>query len=104
LKGREQVEPLYLEPGYSTGEVPGKCIKCLAEHELNACLRTLLMGEGEGGGTQQEYEMLLSFLRSPESKRLRDESERLLSEGRQVVLCMDTDKNTGEVTYKLRAT
>jgi len=95
------MESLDLEPGYSTGEIPGKCIKCLAEQELNACLRMLLVGEGEDNEVQQEYEMLLSFLRSPESKRLRDESERLLSEGKQVALRMNTDRDTGEVTYKL---
>ena len=36
-----------LEPGYSTKEIPGKCLKCLAEHELNNCLMLLLREEGE---------------------------------------------------------
>ena len=98
------MDPLDLVPRYSKSEVPGACIKCLAEHKLSACLRTLLIEEGEDRGTQQEYEMLLSFLRSPESKRLRDESEKLLSEGRQVALRMNTDKDTGEVTYELNVT
>ena len=75
-----------LQPGYSTGEIPGKCIKCLAEQELNSCLRLLLVGEGEEKGVQQQYEMLLSFLRSPESRKLRDESEKYLAEGKKVTL------------------
>ena len=75
-----------LQPSYSTGEIPGKCIKCLAEQELNSCLRILLIGEGEEKGVQQQYEMLLSFLTSPESRKLRDESEKYLSEGKKVTL------------------
>ena len=75
-----------LQPGYSTGEIPGKCIKCLAEQELNSCLRLLLIGEGEEKDVQQQYEMLLSFLTSPESRKLRDESEKYLSEGKKVTL------------------
>jgi hypothetical protein len=31
-----------LEPTYTTGEIPGKCIRCLAEEELNTCLRAIL--------------------------------------------------------------
>jgi hypothetical protein len=34
-----------LEPRYSNGEFPGKCIKCLAEQELDSCLRELLQGK-----------------------------------------------------------
>ena len=75
-----------LQPAYSTGEIPGKCIKCLAEQELNSCLRMLLVEEGEEKGMQKQYEMLLSFLRSPESRKLRDESEKYLAEGKKVTL------------------
>ena len=75
-----------LQPGYSTGEIPGKCIKCLAEQELNSCLRMLLIGEGDEKGVQQQYEMLLSFLKSPESRKLRDESEKYLAEGKKVTM------------------
>ncbi|HEY91594.1 MAG TPA: hypothetical protein G4O07_07130 [Dehalococcoidia bacterium] len=95
------MKSLDLEPGYSTGNIPGRCIKCLAEKELNDCLRTLLMGAGDEREVQQQYEMLLSFLKSPESKQLRDESERLLSEGKQVSLNISIDKETGETKYGL---
>ena len=75
-----------LEPRYSTKEIPGKCLKCLAEQELNNCLRMLLIGEGEDKELQQQYEMLVSFLKSPESRKLRDESEKYLAEGKKVTL------------------
>ena len=75
-----------LEPRYSTKDVPGKCIKCLAEKELYNCLRGLLRGENENKEMQQRYEMLLAFLKSPESQRLRDESEKYLAEGRKITL------------------
>ena len=76
------MEPINLEPRYSSKDIPGKCIKCLAEKELNDCLMALLRGEGKE--LQQRFEALVSFLKSPESQRLRDESERYLSEGKQV--------------------
>lgn len=75
-----------LEPRYSTKEIPGKCLKCLTEQELNNCLRMLLIGEGEDKELQQQCEMLVSFLKSPESRKLRDESEKYLAEGKKVTL------------------
>ncbi len=80
------MEPIELNPRYSTKDIPGKCIKCLAEQELSSCLRVLLMDEEDNEEVQRRFEMLLSFLKSPESKKLRDESERFLAEGRQVTL------------------
>ena len=80
------MEPINLDPRYSTKEIPGKCIKCLAEQELDTCLRELLRGESENKEMQQRYEMLLAFLKSPESRKLRDESEKYLAEGRKVTL------------------
>jgi len=80
------MEPINLDPRYSTRDIPGKCIKCLAEQELNNCLRELLRGEVENKELQQRFEMLVSFLKSPESQGLRDESERYLAEGKQVTV------------------
>jgi hypothetical protein len=74
-----------LEPRYSSGELAGKCIKCLAEQDLGSCLRELLRGE-DSEELRQRYEMLVTFLKSPESQRLRDEAERYLSEGKKVKL------------------
>lgn len=77
-------ESIDLEPRYSTKDVPGKCIKCLAEQKLDICLRELLRSEEENPERCQRYEALLTFLQSPESQKLRDESERYLAEGKQV--------------------
>ena len=80
------MEPINLDPRYSTKEIPGKCIKCLAEQELNNCLIQLLREEGGDMELQQRFEALASFLKSAESQKLRDESERYLAEGKQVRL------------------
>jgi len=78
------MEPIDLEPRYSTKEVPGKCIKCLAEQELRNCLMELLREEGENKKLEERYEALVSFLKSPESEKLRAESEKYLAEGKEV--------------------
>ena len=89
-----------LEPRYSTNQIPGKCIKCLAEQELNNCLRELLRGEGDDEKLQQRFEMLVSFLKSPESQKIRDESEKYLAEGKKVTLRVSFA--CGKPKYKLK--
>jgi hypothetical protein len=89
-----------LEPRYSTSQIPGKCIKCLAEQELNNCLLGLLRGEGEEKELQQRFETLLAFLKSPESQKLRDESEKYLAEGKKVRLKINFE--TGKPKYELK--
>ena len=81
-----RMEPINLDPRYSTSNVPGKCVKCLAEQELNKCLFELLRGEGDDKELVQRFETLVSFLKSPESQKLRAESERYLSEGKEVTV------------------
>jgi len=93
------MESFSFEPRYSTGEIPGKCIKCLAEQELNNCLLELLRGKEDDQNLQQKFEMLLSFLKSPESQKLREESEKHLAEGRKVMLRLSF--NGGKPKYKL---
>ena len=78
------MEPIDLDPKHTTREIPGKCIKCLAEQELNNCLLELLAGEGDSEELGQRFEALVSFLKSPESEKLRDESEKYLAEGKKV--------------------
>ena len=94
------MKPINLEPRYSTSQIPGKCIKCLAEQELNNCLRELLRGEEDDQKVQQRFEALVSFLRSPESKSLRDESEKYLAEGKEVKVKIYSGK--GKVKYELK--
>ena len=94
------MEPINLDPRYSTSEIPGKCIKCLAEQELNGCLIGLLREEGDDKELQQRFEMLASFLKSPESKKLRDESERRLADGKQVTVRIYYER--GKPKYELK--
>jgi len=94
------VEPINLEPRFSTNEIPGKCIKCLAEQELGNCLMELLKGKGRNKNLEQRFEALVSFLRSPESKSLRDESEKYLAEGKEVKVKIYSEK--GKVKYEIK--
>jgi len=77
-------EPINLEPRYSTSQLPGKCVKCLAEQQLDGCLRQLLVEYGEDEELVKRYSALLSFLESPDSIKLRDEAEKYLAEGKDV--------------------
>lgn len=95
------MEPINLEPKYSTAEIPGKCLKCLAEQELNTCLMELLKGEGEDKNLEQRFEALANFLKSPDSKRLRDEAEKQLSDGKQVRVKIDFED--GQARYEILA-
>ena len=80
------METIDLDPRYSTSDVPGRCVKCLAEQKLNNCLFELLRGEGDEKELVQRFETLVSFLKSSESQKLRAESERYLSEGKEVTV------------------
>ena len=80
------MEPIDLEPRFSTNEIQGKCIKCLAEQKLGNYLMELLKGKGRNKKLEQRFETLVSFLRSPESKSLRNESEKHLAEGKEVAV------------------
>jgi len=60
----------------------------------------LLRGEGDDEELQQKLETLVSFLKSPESKKLRDESERYLAEGKQVTVKIHFE--TGKPKYELK--
>jgi len=97
-RGYKTLESFDLKPRYSSGELPGKCIKCLAEQELDSCLREFLRGE-DNEEVKRRFEMLLAFLKSPESRKLRDASEKYLAEGKKVTLKLSFTK--GKPKYKL---
>lgn len=78
------MEQIELSPRYSTSEISGKCVKCLAEQELNNCLFQLLSSGGDDKELQQKFNALVTFLKSPEARALVDESERYLAEGKKV--------------------
>ena len=94
------MEPIKLDPMYSTKEIPGKCVKCLAEQELNNCLLELLKGGEEQGELAQRFEALVSFLKSPEAKELLDESERYLAQGKKVTVAIHFE--AGKPVYELK--
>ena len=95
------MDPINLEPGYSTKEIPGRCIKCLAEEELNNCLLELLREEGENKQLVLRFEALVSFLKSPESISLRDEAERYLAEGKKVTVKINFEGGKPEYELKI---
>jgi hypothetical protein len=95
------MESFKLEPRYSTKEIPGRCLKCLAEHELNSCLILLLSQEGEDDEVMRRFEALLSFLQSPDSRQLIDESERYLADGKEVSLEISFNEK-GDPGFKLK--
>ena len=93
------VDDFELKPRYSTREIPGRCIKCLAEQEYGNCLRELLKGREESEELEDRYEALLSFLKSPELQKLCDESERYLSEGKNVKVVLHLGEQ--ETNYEI---
>ena len=88
------------EPRYTTREIPGRCLKCLADEQYRHCLRELLKGNSEGKELEETYEALVAFLKSPELEGLRDESERYLAEGREVKIVLRLGE--GEPSYEIR--
>ena len=90
-----------LEPMYSTNEVPGRCIKCLGEQELNTCLMQMLRDGDIDEEVQRKYEALVTFLQSPESLRLRVESEKYLAEGKRVKIIISNKHDRPEYSLKI---
>jgi hypothetical protein len=89
-----------LEPRYSSREIPGRCVRCLAEHEYADCLRQLLRSQTDGGELPRRYEDLVSFLKSPELHELLQESERYLAEGYDVRVMLHLGE--GKPRYEIR--
>jgi hypothetical protein len=92
-------EPIDITPRYSNNEVPGRCIKCLAEEKLFSCMRELLKEEKDNQELQQKYKILYSFLESPELQALCDETERYLAEGKEVSVKLTLE--AGKLKYEI---
>jgi len=92
------MDEIKLEPMYSTVEIPGKCLKCLAEEEYGNCLRKLLEGEEGKKELEDRFEALVSLLKSSELAKLRDESEKYLADGKEVKLIVHLE---GEPKYEI---
>ena len=93
-------DDIELKPGYSTKEVSGRCIKCLAEDKYGDCLRELLQGGIDNQELRAKYQALLSLLTSPQLDSLRAETELRLAEGKEVKLLIHSEK--GEMKYEIK--
>ena len=93
------MKKIELEPKYSTVEIPGKCLKCLAEQQYGDCLRDLLKGEEGKRELEEKFEAMVTLLKSQELIKLRDDSERYLADGKNVklVIHMGEEKNKYEI-------
>ena len=99
--GDRRMDKIELKPAYSTVEIPGKCIKCLAEQEYGNCLRQLLRGEQGKRELEERFEALLSLLKSADLAKLRDESEKLLANGKEVKITINSEG--GKPRYEIKA-
>lgn len=93
------MESFELEPRYSSNEIPGRCVICGAEKELDDCLQLLLIEDDSSESAQEKFDMLVTFLKSPASKKLLDESEKLLADGKQVKIKVNFIE--GKIEYKM---
>lgn len=95
------MEPIDLKPHYTSSQIPGKCLKCLTEQCLDGCLRELLTQEGEEPELVEKYSTLLSFLQSEDSVELRDQAERLLARGKEVMVRIHSDGDKTSYTLEV---
>ena len=93
LGDRRNMDPINLEPRYSTKDVPGKCIKCLAEQSWITVLGNCWEAKMKTPEQYQRYEALLAFLQS-------EESERYLAGGKQVTVMIRIEE--GKFGYELQ--
>ena len=93
------MKDIEMEPKYSTVELPGRCLKCLAEQEYGDCLRALLRGDEGKGEFEERFEAVISLLKSSELAKLRSDSEKYLSDGKKVKLVISADE--GNYEYRL---
>lgn len=94
------MDKIELKPQYSTVEIPGKCIKCLAEQEYGDCLKELLKGQEGKKRVEERFEALISLLKSPDLANLRDESEKQLADGKDVKLIVNLEE--GKPRYEIK--
>jgi len=94
------MKDIELKPSYTTVNIPGKCLKCLAEQEYGDCLRELLKGEEGKNELKKRFEAMTSLLKSPELTKLRDQCEKYLADGKEVSLAIHS--NEDKPSYEIR--
>ena len=87
------MEHIDLEPKYSTNEIAGKCVRCLAEQELSNCIIEMLGDGADDDKLQQKYNILVVFLKSPEAQDLINKTEQYLSDGIKVKVRLYFEKD-----------
>jgi hypothetical protein len=93
------MEPIELTPKYTSLDVSGKCLRCLAAKEANDCLYNFLDGEVADEDLLQRFKLLAAFYNSQDLQKLIDQSEKYLSDGKMVsVKLMDIN---GKLSYEL---
>jgi cobyrinic acid a,c-diamide synthase len=97
------MDPIDLEPRYSTHYHTGRCLRCLAQEELNNCIVAMLgsVEDEDSNKLQAKYSALVAFLESPEAQALIDETEEYLSEGRKVSVKLNFEND--KLEYKVIA-
>jgi hypothetical protein len=96
------MESIELKPCYSTSDVAGRCIKCLAEEKLFNSMRALFEDEKESSKLQEKYEILYAFLESPELQKLCDETEKNLAEGKEVSVKIYLENSKPKYVLKIK--
>jgi hypothetical protein len=96
------MDKIELEPSYSTVNLPGKCIKCLAEQQYGDCLKKLLRGEDGKKELEERFEVIVGLLKSSDLSHLRDEAEKHLADGKKVKLVIDNNDDN-EPVYRIEA-
>jgi hypothetical protein len=94
------MDKIELEPSYSTVNLPGKCIKCLAEQQYGDCLKQLLQGDDGKKELEERFEAIVGLLKSSDLAHLRDEAEKYLAEGKRVKLVIDQNDDN-EPVYRI---
>lgn len=93
------MKEIELRPHYTSLEIPGRCVRCLAKDEYERCLRELLREE-ETSELREKFELLISFLSSPHLMEIVRETEKLLGEGKEVRVRIYADG--GEVKSEIK--
>ena len=95
------MKDIELKPSYTTVNIPGKCLKCLAEQEYGDCLRKLMKGEEGESELKKRFEAMTSLLKSPDLIKLRDQCEKYLADGKKVSLAIHADDDKPKYEIKI---
>lgn len=99
VAGKDNMEPIELEPQYSSNHTTGRCIRCLAEQYLKDCILDMLQSDKDLNELENKYNTLVTFLQSSAIEDLINETENLLASGKKVKLRLFWDN--GEIKHEV---